>query len=587
MIGKNDNLDNLRHSAAHLLAAAVLNLWPEAKHAIGPSIEDGFYYDFDFGGEKISKDDLAKIEKKMQEIVKDWGLFEKMEVSAKEARERFKDNPYKQELIDEFEKEGEKTTLYKSGEFVDLCRGGHTKNPEKDLKHFKLLSVAGAYWRGDEKKPMLTRIYGTVFPSKRQLEAYLKKRELAEELNHRKLGKELELFELYPETIGPGLPVWLPKGYVMRRIIEDYMLNLERKYGYEHVLTPHISRDKLFEISGHLDFYKESMYSPMEIDDQEYYLKPMNCPAAMMIFNRKTRSYNDLPIKLGELGTVYRYEKSGELHGLQRVRGFTQNDAHLFCSKDQLPDLLEETLEMMQIFFKDVGFKDYKYVLATSDPEDEKFKKVGTPQGWKKAEDTLKEVLEKNNLEYEIDEGEAAFYGPKVDVLAVNVYGKSDAISTVQVDFNLPERFGVSFVNKKGEKEEPLVIHRALVGSFERFFAFLIEHHKGAFPVWFSPVQVKVLPVADKNNSYALKVKEKLEDEEVRVEVMQESETLNNKIRKAQEQKVPYMLIVGDKEEEKSTVSLRLRSEEDLGNIKLDKFIERVKQRIEDKSLEL
>lgn len=585
--GNKIKLEKLRHSAAHLLAAAVTQLWPEAKPTIGPAIENGFYYDFDFGEVKISEDDLPKIEKKMRKIVKDWKNFKRQEFSKKQALDFYKDNEYKKELIKELEKENQKITFYKSGDFVDLCKGGHVQLPNKTIKYFKLLSLAGAYWRGDENNKMLTRIYGTAFFDRQDLDKYLQERKEAEESNHRKLGQKLELFALFPETIGPGLPVWLPKGYRMRRILENYMLRLERSYGYEHVLTPHISRDKLFQISGHLNFYKDSMYSAMEVDGQDYFLKPMNCPAAMLIFNHKIRSYNDLPLKLGELGTVYRYERSGELHGLQRVRGFTQNDAHLFCTKEQLVPLIEETLEMMQVFYKSVGFFDFKYVLATGDRDKKKFQAAGTDAGWQKAENTLRKVLKSKNLDFEEKKGDAAFYGPKIDVLAVNVFGKADAISTIQIDFNLPERFKVSFVDKDGQKKEPFVIHRALIGSFERFFAFLIEHHKGAFPVWFSPVQVKILPISDKNLEYAQKITQYLIHENIRVEISEESDTLGNKIRKSQEEKVPYMIIIGDKEQKSNLISIRTRDGENRSNLELNRFIKEIKTRIKNKSLQL
>jgi threonyl-tRNA synthetase len=587
-MSEKDKLENLRHSASHLLAAAVLKLWPKTKHAIGPAIEDGFYYDFDFGETKITQDDLENIEKEMHKIVKSWDGFEKIEVSAKEAKEKFKDNPYKKELIEELDKEGKKITLYKSGDFIDLCGGGHTQDPSKNLKYFKLLSIAGAYWRGSEKNTMLTRIYGTAFFKKDNLDKYLENRKMAEEINHRKLGKELELFAIF-EEIGQGLPVWLPRGYKIRRILENYMIELEEKYGYKHILTPHISKSELFEISGHLNFYKDSMYAPMEIDEKEYYLKPMNCPAAMMVYNNKPRSYKDLPIKLGELGTVYRYEKSGELHGLQRVRGFTQNDAHIFCTPEQLESQIKEVLEMMEVFFKAVGFDKYKYRLSLSDPDDkEKAKKyAGSKKDWEYAENTLKKVLDETNKDYDVAKGEAVFYGPKIDVQAVNVFGKEDSISTVQLDFNLPERFSVTYVDKKGEEKAPFVIHRALIGSFERFFAFFIEHHRGAFPVWLSPTQVKILPLTERNVDYASILKEQLEDHSIRVEIDEKDETLQSKIRNAQLEKVPYMIIVGDKEEQNKTISLRLRTEEDLGVMKLEDFVKRISKNVEEKSLDL
>lgn len=581
-----DNLENLRHSCAHLLAAAVLDIWPGTKNTIGPSIENGFYYDFDFGEIKVTEEDLPKIEKRMKKILSSWDSFERKPVTKKEAEEEFNENEYKKELINEFTTEEKELTLYKSGDFTDLCRGGHIDNPKEELKNFKLLSIAGAYWRGDEKNKMLTRIYGTCFPTKEELDQYLENLEEAEKRNHRKIGKDMELFAIFPE-VGQGLPVWLPNGYAMRRVLENYMYELERKYEYKHVLTPHISKKELFEISGHLGFYKDSMYPPMVSDDEEFYLKPMNCPAAMKIYDMKLRSYRDLPVKLGEMGTVYRYEKTGELQGLQRVRGFTQNDAHIFCTKDQLHEELQEVMKLMKIFYDDIGFEKYRFILATSDPEKDKYKTCGSREDWEWAENTLRKVLEESNLEYEEQKGEAAFYGPKIDVLAQNVFGKEDAISTNQVDFNLPERFKLTFTNSKGEKEQPFVVHRALVGSFERFFSFLIEYYAGAFPVWFAPMQVKVLPISDNHLEYAKDVYNKLKNDGVRVELDNRSETLQAKIRDAQLEKVPYMLVVGDKEQENNSVAVRLRSGEDLKEMSFDKFSSLISKIIESKSLSL
>jgi threonyl-tRNA synthetase len=581
-----NNLDHLRHSTSHLLAAAVLDLWPNTKPTIGPSIENGFYYDFDFGKIKITEDDLPKIEARMGEIVKNWEKFAKIDRNAKDAKKHFKDNPYKLELIEEFVDSGDNITFYQSGNFVDLCRGGHIDNPKDKLKYFRLLSIAGAYWRGSEKNKMLTRIYGTAFPTKKELDKYLVDLEEAEKRNHRKIGKEMELFAIFPE-IGQGLPVWLPNGFAVRRVLEDYMYKLERRYGYKHVLTPHINKKDLYEISGHLGFYKDSMYPPLKSDEEEFYLKPMNCPGAMLIFAMKPRSYKELPIKLGEMGTVYRYEKPGELQGLQRVRGFTQNDAHIFTTKEQMYEDLQEVMEMMKIFYKDLGFSKHKYILATSDPEKEKYKFCGTKSGWKWAEDLLRRLLKENNLDFEEQKGEAAFYGPKIDVLAVNVFGKADAISTNQVDFNLPERFRLAFTNKAGVKEQPYVVHRALVGSFERFFSFLIEYYAGAFPVWFAPEQAVILPLSDKFIPYAKKVAEKLKDHDIRHHIDERSETLSAKIRDAQISKVPYILVVGGKEEENGTVAVRLRTKEDLGEQELDSFIKMITTIIESKSLSL
>lgn len=583
---KENHLDNLRHSCAHLLSAAVLELWPNTKNTIGPSIENGFYYDFDFGDTKITEEDLPKIEKKMADILTSWDEFKKINVTKEESLKHFENNEYKKELIEEFSSEEKQLTHYQSGNYVDLCRGGHVDNPKDELKFFKLLSIAGAYWRGSEKNKMLTRIYGTCFPSQKELDTYLDNLEEAEKRNHRKIGQEMELFAIFPE-IGQGLPVWLPNGFAIRRVLEDYMYKLERKYGYKHVLTPHISKKDLFEISGHLGFYKDSMYPPMVSDDEEFYLKPMNCPGAMKIYAMKPRSYKELPLKLGEMGTVYRYEKAGELHGLQRVRGFTQNDAHIFTTREGLLEELNEVMGMMKIFFKDLGFTKHKYVLATSDPDKEKYKFCGTREGWEEAELILAKVLTDNGLPYEEQKGEAAFYGPKIDVLAVNVFGKADAISTNQVDFNLPERFDLSYIDSYGSKKRPYVVHRALVGSFERFFSFLIEYYAGAFPVWFAPEQVLILPISEKFEKYANQIGDTLRDLDFRYRIDNRNETLPAKIRDAQISKTPYMLIVGGREEENNTVSVRLRNGQDLGEMKSDEFIKLLTKIVESKSTDL
>jgi threonyl-tRNA synthetase len=401
----------------------------------------------------------------------------------------------------------------------------------------------------------------------------------AEKRNHRRIGKEMELFEIFPE-IGQGLPVWLPKGYAMRRAMEDYMIWLERKYGYQHILTPHINRDTLFKKSGHLDFYQDSMYPAIEFDDEKYYLKPMNCPAGMVVYKRKPRSYKDLPLKMGELGTVYRYEKSGELHGLQRVRGFTQNDAHIFCTEDQLKDQFKEVMEMLDVFYKDVGFDKYTFRFSLSDPKDDKYSFCGNRDDWEKIENIMREILDEAGVEYEEVVGDAAFYGPKLDVQAVNIFGKEDSISTIQVDFNLPERFELKYIDSDGQKKQPYVIHRALVGSFERFFAFLIEHHGGKFPLWYAPVQVKLLPITDRNIEYAQGIVDELLNKGIRVELDRRSETLSAKIRDAQLEKVPYMVVVGDKEVAAESVAVRYRDGKKQESMKVSEFVEKLETEI-------
>ena len=614
---------------------------PAIIKAMGPAIADGFYFDFDLSGEAetagfhLIEADLAKIEKQMAKLIEQNLPMQRLEVSIELARAIFHDNPYKQELLDglaELDAHSTKVdpsslrldeehelvepgivSIYLTGNaeqiktdrqlleglmsnklanaqsqidlqcFVDLCKGPHVEKIG-EIKAFKLLSIAGAYWRGSEDNKMLTRIYGTAFGKQADLDKFLTNRQLALERNHRKIGKEMGLFAVINE-IGQGLPVWLPNGYAMRRAIEDYMIKFERSFGYSHVLTPHIHRKELFEKSGHLGFYDQNMYPPLtyreegddSVTDETYYLKPMNCPAAMMIYKLKPHSYRELPIKMGEFGTVYRREKSGELHGLQRVRGFTQNDAHIFCTADQLKDQFLEVMNMLRIFYQAVGFDNYRFRLSISDPEDKKFQVCGSPADWQKAENTLRDILNEAGVEYEEMKGDAAFYGPKLDVQAINVFGKEDSISTIQVDFNLPERFNVSYVDEKGEEQRPFIIHRALIGSFERFFAFLIEHHGGDFPLWFAPVQAKLLPIADRHLAYAREVMKKLIIAGVRVAIDDRSERLQAKIRQAEVERVPMMLIVGDQEVEKQALSLRTRGQAQKvladGQIQLEQLI--------------
>jgi threonyl-tRNA synthetase len=575
-------LEKIRHSASHILAQAVLTLYPDTKLGIGPAIEDGFYYDFKFSS-PIEEDDLKNIEKEMKKIIKKNLPFKQIFMPREEAKKYLKTigQDYKLELLEEIP--DEEVSFYTTGdnEFIDLCRGPHVEN-SKEISAVKLLKTAGAYWRGDENNEMLTRIYGTAFESKEELKEHLKNLELAEKRNHRVLGKQLKLFALIPE-IGQGLPVWLPRGYKMRRILENYMIKLEEEYGYVHILTPHINRDVLFKQSGHLDFYKDSMYAPIKVEDETYYLKPMNCPAGMMVYNLEPKSYRDLPYKLGELGTVYRYEKSGELHGLQRVRGFTQNDAHIFCTKEQLEGQIEEIFDLLDQFYKDVGFDKYKFVLALSDKEKNPEKYAGDPEKWEMAEEILRKVLKKRKVEFEEIPGDAAFYGPKIDVLAINVFGKEDAISTIQLDFNLPQRFNITYIDSNGEEKEPFIIHRALSGSFERFFAFLIEHHGGDFPLWLAPEQVLIIPISEKHTEYANKVYKILKDVDIRVKVDDRDKSMQSRIRDAEKMKIPYIAIVGDKEIDTDTVSVRSRLNKELGLMKNQEFIDYLKEEIRTK----
>jgi len=578
-------IETIRHSISHIMAHAVQELFPGVKFGIGPVIENGFYYDFDLsavasheGGFSIT--DLPKIEKRMKKLIRNNIPFKKKKLSRQEINKIFKKQSYKLELMKDLPKG--KATFYQSGDFIDLCKGPHIKSTKEiNPDAFKLTRVAGAYWRGDEKNPMLSRIYGIAFKTKKELDKYLKMQKEAEKRDHRLIGKKLELYAIYPE-IGAGLPVWLPKGFRIRRILEDYMIDLERSYGYEYILTPHIGRDYLFKTSGHLDFYKDSMYAPIKIDKEIYYLKPMNCPMAIIVYKSKPRSYRNLPIKWGEFGTVYRYEKSGELSGLTRVRGFTQNDAHIFCTPEQLLEQFIEVFKMLKIFYRDLGFKKYKFRLGLGDPEKEKYKYCGSRKDWKLAEKTMKKALDKTGGDYYEAIGEAAFYGPKLDVQAVDALGREESISTIQIDFNLPEKFDMAYIDSTGKKKQPFVIHRALIGSFERFFAFLIEHFAGAFPLWLAPEQIWVIPVGPQHKKYANKVWEQLIKEGFRCQLKDGNETVSKKIRSGEIQKIPYLLVVGDKEMKARSVRPR-KGSKDLGQIKLTQFIKKAKTEIKKK----
>jgi threonyl-tRNA synthetase len=582
-----DYLDKLRHSAAHLLAAAVMELYPEAKRTIGPAIENGFYFDFDFGDIKISEDDLLKIETKMHGILKSWDGFERHELSTEEAKNEYPENHYKHELIEEFAGAGQALTFYKSGDYWDLCRGGHVENPKEELIHFKLLSVAGAYWRGDEKNSMLTRIYGTAWPSQKELEDYLHNLEEAKRRDHRKLGQELELFTISPQ-VGPGLILWLPKGVVLREEIEKLGKETEAQYGYQRVATPHIGKEELYITSGHLPYYASDMWPPMEYEGEKYYVKPMNCPHMHMIYKFKPRSYRELPIRFAEFGTVYRHEDSGTLMGLLRVRGHTTNDAHIYCLEEQVVGEMVNVMEMHSYYYELFGIKDYYIELALPDFEKKKDKYFGDPRDWEKAIKLLRTAAKESKVEVVEKEGGAAFYGPKFDFNIKSAIGREFGASTNQLDFGSGTRFKLAYIGHHGgEKTIPYVIHRAPLGSEERFIGFLIEHYGGAFPVWLSPVQVKVLPITERNIEYSNEVIKRLKDEDIRAELDDRAETLNNKIRRAQEEKVPYMLILGDKEKESESLSLRLRNGESKNDIKIESFIRDIREKIEKRSLEL
>ncbi len=588
MKDKQKYLEKLRHSTSHLLAASILELYPNAKPTIGPPIADGFYYDFDFGNTKISESDLPQIESKMREIVKDWKKFEKIEVSGTVAKKLFKDNKYKKELIEEFLKKGKKITLYKSGNFVDLCQGGHIENPKNEIKYFKLLSIAGAYWRGSEENPMLTRIYGTSFPTKSELEEYLRRKKEEEIYDHRKIGKELDLF-IFSDLVGAGLPLFTEKGATIRRELERFIIDEEIKRGYLHVITPVLAKTELYKISGHYPYYKDTMYPPMKVDDDELILRPMTCPHHFMLYKSRPRSYKELPLKLAEMSPQFRYEKSGELSGLMRVRLFCLSDAHIFAKIEQVKDVIKEVLDLIDYVNKVLGLvkgKDYRYRLSLGDRNDNK-KYYKDDQAWDKAEEVLRNVLKETKAPYFEQEGEAAFYGPKIDIQIKRISGKEETAFTVQYDFVMPKRFNLEYTDNKGRKKEPVVIHRSSIGAIERTMAFLIEKYKGNFPVWLSPIQVKILPISKRHLDYAREILEKLKGLNIRSEIDDRNATLPAKVREAQLLKIPYMFIIGDREEKERGVSLRLRTGEDLKILSLDKTIKRILQRIEKKSLKL
>lgn len=583
---ENSELYRIRHSSAHVMAQAVLEKFPEGKFAIGPPIEEGFYYDFDLP-RSLTPEDLEGIEKRMRQIVSEDHEFKKKVISAEEARRIFSDQPYKLELIEGLEEGGidehgepleekPEISVYVHDDFVDLCRGPHVENTEQiNPEALKLMNVAGAYWRGDESRPMLQRIYGTAWRTADELEQYLWKIEEAKKRDHRRLGQDLDLFSVN-EEIGPGLILWHPKGGMVRKLAEDYCHAEHERGGYEFVYSPHIGKAALWETSGHLDWYRENMYSPLDIEGQQYYLKPMNCPFHIHIYKSHLRSYRDLPLRYAEWGTVYRYERSGVLHGLMRVRGFTQDDAHLFCRPDQMPEEIDRVLDFSLNILRAFGFKDFQAYLSTRNPD----KAAGDPEQWVAPTEALRKSLERAGIPYQIDEGEATFYGPKIDIKIKDALEREWQLSTIQFDFTLPERFDLTYIGDDGQEHRPYMIHRALLGSMERFMGVLIEHFAGAFPVWLSPVQAVIIPIADRHIPFAREVADALRQDELRVEVDDRGERMNAKIRDAQNQKVPYMLVVGDREAEQGTVSVRLRTEENLGAMSLDAFIQRAQQDI-------
>jgi threonyl-tRNA synthetase len=564
-------LEVYRHSAAHLLAAAVLELYPETKLGIGPPIETGFYYDFD-RPTPFTQDDLEKIEKKMQEI-RDRDLpYERVMTKKDEGLRKYSDAWMKCELITE--RAGEEFSEYTLGpHFIDFCRGPHVPSTKK-IKAFKLLSIAGAYWKGDEKNKQLQRIYGTAFFTPKELDEHLKQIEEAKRRDHRRLGQELDLF-MIDELAGPGLIFFLPKGAAVRRVLEDWMRDAYVSRGYDLVYTPHVARLDLWKTSGHASFYSENMFKAMELDDAEYQLKPMNCPFHILIYKSRPRSYRDLPVRLGELGTVYRYERSGTMHGLLRVRGFTQDDAHIFCTPQQAEDEVVFCLEFARDVLATFGFNNYEAELSTWDGG-ASGKYDGSPDLWELAENSLRRACQRLGIDAKVMTDEAAFYGPKIDVKLVDAIGRKWQLSTVQFDFTLPRRFELEYVGDDGKKHQPLMVHRALFGSVERFFGILVEHYAGAFPVWLAPVQVSVLPISDRHAEYAGTVKNRLAASGLRVHLDDRSEKVNAKIREAQLQKVPYMLVVGDREAERGTVSVRNRRHGDQGAMAIDDFLAKV-----------
>ena len=570
-------LETIRHSASHLMAAAVLELYPDVKFDIGPSTEDGFYYDFDFGTAKLTPEDLVKIEEKMTGLAAEKLPLTRFELTREEAVKLLteKKQNFKLERLADIP-EGEAISFYQLGNFVDLCRGPHVDNTG-DIGAFKLTSIAGSYYRGKESNPMLTRIYGTAFSDKKELREYLQKIEEAKKRDHRKIGKELDLFSV-SETVGPGLVLWHPRGALIRNLIETFWRGEHMANGYDLLYTPHIGRANLWETSGHLGFYKDSMYSPMDIDDVDYFVKPMNCPFHIEIYKSRVRSYRELPCRWAELGTVYRYEKSGVLHGLMRVRGFTQDDAHIICTPEQIESEIEEVLRFCLHIWKTFQFKEIKAYLSTR-PE----KAVGDPARWEQAQKSLVNAIEKSGLAYEVDEGGGAFYGPKIDLKVKDAIGREWQTSTIQFDFNLPERFQINYIGEDGQRHQPYMVHRALFGSLERFFGILIEHFAGAFPAWLAPEQVRLIPITERQHEYCLNAAKELRRAGFRVECDIRKESMGAKIKDARNMRIPFMAVVGDKEMQNNTFSIRSRREDQLGEMDLATFVKKLQNDVENK----
>jgi threonyl-tRNA synthetase len=565
------SIEHIRHSFAHLLAAAVNELYPGTKNTIGPSIDNGFYYDFEFAEGKAPSDkDLKDVEKRMRKILPSWKGFEHKEVSEKEAKEFFKDNPYKLELIDEIVKKGEKITLYTSGKFTDLCRGGHADTKDMKDDAFKIERVAGAYWRGDEKNKMLTRIYGLAFETKEELEAHINQQEEAKKRDHKKLGRDMKLFTISP-LVGAGLPLMQPKGMIIRKTIEDYLWQLHADKGYDRVWTPHIAHEDLYVTSGHAAKFGDELFRVQGKEDK-FILKPMNCPHHMQIFADNQWSYKDMPVRYFEPATVYRDEKSGQLGGLTRVRSITQDDGHLFCRKDQINQEVSTIVGIIKEFYTTIGLMSDYWVRLSTRGED-KSQYLGSDDIWNTAEKALEDAAKENKLNYKPGPGEAAFYGPKLDFMFKDAIGREWQLATIQCDFNLPERFNLSFTNNKGEKERPVVIHRAISGSLERFLGLLIEHYTGAFPLWLSPVQVKVIPVRENHNDKAAEVGSMLKKSGLRVDVDLSDTGFGKKVREAKDMKIPYTIIIGDKDMEKGVVTVESRDKGKVGEMKAEEVL--------------
>ena len=582
-IKENDDLSRLNHSCAHLLAQAVKHLYPNAKFWVGPVVEEGFYYDIDLGDKTLTMDDIPAIEKEMKKVAKDGKRIVRHEISKEEALDMFKDDPYKIDLISRMDEDNTVISMYTQGDFTDLCRGPHVETV-KELKHFKLLKVSGAYWKGDSNNKMLQRIYGVCFPTEEELDAYLQELADAQERDHRKIGKDLELF-MSDDLVGRGLPMFLPNGYIVWQELENYIKEKERKLGYLHVLTPCVGNVELYKTSGHWDHYKDNMFPAMEVDGEAFVLRPMNCPHHMMIYSNKLHSYKDLPIRIGEIAHDFRYEASGAVKGIERGRHFCQNDAHLFVTPEQIKDEFKRVVDLIFDVYKDFGIKDYKCVLSLRDPED-KTKYHPDDEMWNKAENELREVLNDLGIEYTEEIGEAAFYGPKLDVNVKPAVGNEYTLSTCQLDFCLPAKFNLKYIDENGERKTPVVLHRAILGSLDRFMAYILEETKGALPVWLSPVQANIIPV---NNEYHLEYAKELfallEKENVRVKLDDRNEKLTYKMRESQTKKIPYTSILGDKEVSAKEVTIRLHGTNENITLGRDEFVSKLKEVIDNKNL--